>query len=55
MHFSQAVSVIQSQIGVIKGVHVLYSEMVRFYLLILVLISVHMHLLAMEYDSVLCL
>jgi len=29
MHFSQAVSVIQSQIGVIKGVHVLYSEMVR--------------------------
>ncbi|CAB3364543.1 Hypothetical predicted protein [Cloeon dipterum] len=26
MHFSQAVSVIQSQIGIIKGVHVLYSE-----------------------------
>lgn len=26
MHFSQAVAIIQSQVGVIKGVQVLYSE-----------------------------
>lgn len=29
MHFSQAVAIIQSQVGVIKGVQVLYSETVR--------------------------
>lgn len=28
MHFSQAVAIIQSQVGVIKGVQVLYSETV---------------------------
>lgn len=26
MHFSQAVAIIQSQVGIIKGVQVLYSE-----------------------------
>ncbi|GFG36469.1 hypothetical protein Cfor_03609, partial [Coptotermes formosanus] len=26
MHFSQAVAIIQSQVGIIKGVHVLYSD-----------------------------
>lgn len=30
MHFSQAVAIIQSQVGVIKGVQVLYSETVSF-------------------------
>lgn len=29
MHFSQAVAIIQSQVGVIKGVQVLYSETVN--------------------------
>ena len=28
MHFSQAVAIIQSQVGIIKGVQVLYSETV---------------------------
>lgn len=28
MHFSQAVAIIQSQVGVIKGVHVLYNDKV---------------------------
>lgn len=28
MHFSQAVAIIQSQVGVIKGVQVLYSDVV---------------------------
>ena len=32
MHFSQAVAIIQSQVGIIKGVQVLYSDTVRFYL-----------------------
>ena len=32
MHFSQAVAIIQSQIGTIRGVQVLYSENVSFYL-----------------------
>nr|CAD7433805.1 unnamed protein product [Timema monikensis] len=27
MHFSQAVAIIQSQVGIIKGVQVLYSDM----------------------------
>lgn len=30
MHFSQTVAIIQSQVGVIKGVQVLYSETVSF-------------------------
>ncbi len=30
MHFSQAVAIIQSQVGVIKGVQVLYSDTVGF-------------------------
>lgn len=29
MHFSQAVAIIQSQVGIIKGVQVLYSDTVR--------------------------
>lgn len=29
MHFSQAVSIIQSQVGTIRGVQVLYSDQVR--------------------------
>lgn len=29
MHFSQAVSIIQSQVGIIKGVQVLYNDAVR--------------------------
>lgn len=29
MHFSQAVAIIQSQVGVIRGVQVLYSDTVR--------------------------
>lgn len=28
MHFSQAVAIIQSQVGIIKGVQVLYSDTV---------------------------
>lgn len=28
MHFSQAVAIIQAQVGVIKGVQVLYSDVV---------------------------
>lgn len=30
MHFSQAVSIIQSQVGTIRGVQVLYSDTVSF-------------------------
>lgn len=29
MHFSQSVSIVQSQVGIIKGVQVLYSDTVR--------------------------
>lgn len=29
MHFSQAVAIIQSQVGIIKGVQVLYNDSVR--------------------------
>jgi len=31
MHFSQAVAIIQSQVGIIKGVHVIYSDTVRIF------------------------
>lgn len=31
MHFSQSVSIIQSQVGVIRGVQVLYSDSVSVY------------------------
>lgn len=36
MHFSQSVSIIQSQVGVIRGVQVLYSDTVstRYFILI---------------------
>lgn len=30
MHFSQSVSIIQSQVGIIRGVQVLYSDTVSF-------------------------
>lgn len=32
MHFSQSVSIIQSQVGIIRGVQVLYSDTVSVYL-----------------------
>lgn len=31
MHFSQSVSIIQSQVGIIRGVQVLYSDSVSIY------------------------
>lgn len=31
MHFSQSVSIIQSQVGIIRGVQVLYSDSVSTY------------------------
>jgi hypothetical protein len=34
MHFCQAVAIIQSQVGIIKGVQVLYSDKVCNYVLI---------------------
>jgi len=32
MHFCQAVAIIQSQVGIIKGVQVLYSDKVLYYI-----------------------
>lgn len=39
MHFSQAVAIIQSQVGVIKGVQVLYSETVNIFFLMAIILK----------------